>query len=72
MANGSTSAWAGPSIDSLNLETGEVTTVAQLGPDASQRHGLNVSPDGQWILYANWEGEASDLYLVENFHVDER
>jgi Tol biopolymer transport system component len=62
---------ASPSIESLDLETGAVKTLAPLGPDAFLgKAGLNVSPDGQWIVYANRDTEGSDLILVENFYLD--
>ena len=57
----------GPSIDSLDLETGEVTTLVWLGGDGRVMSEMSVSPDGQWIVYPNRDAEGSDLLLIENF-----
>ena len=32
------------------------------------RPGLDVSPDGKWLLYSQLDHAGSDLMLVENFH----
>ncbi len=34
---------------------------------ASEHMWLAVSPDEQWILYAQWPEAQSELMLVENF-----
>ncbi len=56
------------SIRSFHLETGKVTTVAELAPDPSVvAKGISVSPDGLWILYSQGPPDTGDLMLVESF-----
>jgi Tol biopolymer transport system component len=59
----------GPVIESLDLETLEVSPVAVLGKRARiGKYGrLSVSPDGDWILYPQEDGTGSDLMLVEDY-----
>jgi serine/threonine protein kinase len=54
------------SIRFLELATGKITTIAELG----RRHHLflTVSPDRRWVLYTQQDQLDSDLMLVENFH----
>jgi serine/threonine protein kinase len=49
-----------------SFETGKASLFADLG---SKRIGfcLNVSPDGRWLHYSEWEQRESDIMLVENF-----
>jgi len=35
---------------------------------AMRTWGFSVSPDGRWLLYAQFEPRGSDLLVVENFH----
>jgi hypothetical protein len=57
----------GPSIRLLDLATRQTTDVVSLGPGTSPSIGLNVSPDGRWILFTRQDRAGSDLMLVENF-----
>jgi serine/threonine protein kinase/Tol biopolymer transport system component len=53
-------------IQYLSFATGKVSRIAGIGtrePD----YGFSVSPDGRWLLYAQWESIRSDLMLVKNF-----
>ena len=56
----------GPSIEMLDLTTRETTKLHSLPEGTVTGNGLTVSPDGQWILYAQFDVSA-DLMLVENF-----
>jgi Tol biopolymer transport system component/predicted Ser/Thr protein kinase len=57
-----------PTIEMLDIATGRVTSIAKLEkePDVSVP-GLAVSPDEQWILYAQIDQSESHLMLLENF-----
>jgi len=53
-------------IQYLSFATGKISRIAGIGtrePD----YGFSVSPDGRWLLYAQWESLRSDLMLVKNF-----
>ena len=58
---------AGPSIRMLDLTTRQATELVPLGPGTTPSVGLDVSPDGRWILYTRQDRAGSDLMLVENF-----
>jgi Tol biopolymer transport system component len=54
------------SIELLNLETRKLTQILhQESPDF--HISMAVSPDEQWILYAEFSPGDSDIMLVENF-----
>jgi Tol biopolymer transport system component len=53
-------------IQYLSFVTGKVSRIADIGPREPD-YGFSVSPDGRWLLYAEWESLRSDLMLVENF-----
>jgi serine/threonine protein kinase len=55
----------GCSIRFLELATGKMKTIAELGKQLCQ--DLAVSPDHRWALYTQTEQVGSDLMLVENF-----
>jgi Tol biopolymer transport system component len=57
----------GPSIKMLDLTTRETTELHSLGSGMPPSGGLNVSPDGEWILFTRQDRGGSDLMLVENF-----
>jgi hypothetical protein len=40
----------------------------RLEEDPGQHPGLNVSPDGKWMIYARADYVNHDIKLVENFH----
>jgi len=57
------------------LKAGEQSLLAcndeadPLGNTSAMRTwGFSVSPDGRWLLYAQFEPRGSDLMVVENFH----
>jgi serine/threonine protein kinase len=52
-------------IDFLSFATGKVTRVLTL--DRHAGHGLDVSPDGRTLLFAQMDDFTEDLMLVENF-----
>ena len=53
-------------MEHLDPESGRVTELHRKdGPFA--RHGVWVSPDEEWILYAETPFSTSELMLVENF-----
>ena len=53
------------SIQFLRFSTGKVELVAAAASDL--HYGLNVSPDGRWLLYSQVDQATCDLMLVENF-----
>jgi hypothetical protein len=55
----------GYSIRFLELATGKIKTIAELGKQPCG--GLTVSPDRRWALYTQQDQAVSDLMLVENF-----
>lgn len=51
-------------VEYLDLQSGAIKVLTQLGvPDL----GLDHSPDGRYLIYAQRERNTSDLMLVENF-----
>jgi len=51
-----------------NFQTQQATQVAALdGVKVQNLVGLNVSPDGRWLLYSQVDRNSGDLMLVENF-----
>jgi hypothetical protein len=63
-------------IQFFDFESGEVTDVFRregpfdhgiVGAERSTGPSLAVSPDEEWILYAECPAEKSELMLVENF-----
>ena len=60
---------AGPRIERFDLRTGQLFTVAELGPETRiGKYGrISVSPDGRWILYPQDDSRGADLVMVENF-----
>ncbi len=57
----------GYSIRFLELATGNIKTIAELGKQPCG-DWFTVSPDSRWALYAQTDQAGSDLMLVENFH----
>ena len=56
------------SIRFLNLADGRVEIIARLPSNTVQAtQGLDVSPDGQSILYTQVDDISSDLMLIERF-----
>ena len=47
-----------------NFATRTTTTILPMG---HPEYGLDVSPDGRYLVYAQLDDPASDLMLVENF-----
>ena len=57
-----------PAIRFLSFATNKITMVVALEKDPGQHPGLNVSPDGQWMIYSRVDYRNHDIMLVENFH----
>lgn len=57
----------GPSIKMQDLTTGETTDLVGLETGTTPSFGVNVSPDGRWILYTRLDSSGADLMVVENF-----
>ena len=55
-----------PSIQFLSFVTGKAVTIARIG-ERDPDYGFTVSPDGRWLLYAQYESVRSELRLVQNF-----
>jgi Tol biopolymer transport system component/DNA-binding winged helix-turn-helix (wHTH) protein len=53
------------SIQFLDFATNHTKRVASFGKPSSS--GLTLSPDGQWILYTQFDQAGAELRLVENF-----
>jgi Tol biopolymer transport system component len=58
----------GPWVEAYDVDTGETTTVAELGRYTRLgRYGRHsVSPDGRWIVYTREDGGGSDIMMVES------
>jgi hypothetical protein len=54
-----------PVVQFFELATKKVVTIARLQHPAA--YGLDVSPDGRWLIYSEFEPWQGDLMLVENF-----
>jgi len=46
----------------------EQITHLEIGPRFDGPSGMDVSPDGQWLLYTRADSLQSDIMMVENFH----
>jgi Tol biopolymer transport system component len=55
----------GLSVRLWNSETGDITRVGEV--ETPGEFGLDVSPDGRWILYPQIAERKADLMLVEGF-----
>jgi Tol biopolymer transport system component len=57
-----------PTIEFFNFASGQTTQIATIEKGLRLvAPSLAVSPDGQWILYAQVDSVESDIMLVENF-----
>jgi hypothetical protein len=54
-----------PVVQFYEFASKKVVTIARLQRWAA--YGLDVSPDGRWLLYSEYEPFQGDLMLVENF-----
>jgi eukaryotic-like serine/threonine-protein kinase len=43
-------------------------TPLDVGPFANTDVGMDVSPDGRWVIYSRADSVESDIMMVENFH----
>ena len=48
-----------------NFGSGSTSTISSIG---HPEFGLDVSPDGRYLIYAQLDDAGSNLMLVENFH----
>jgi hypothetical protein len=59
---------AHPTIEFFSFATGRVRQVAAMEKEpVLENPGFTISPDGQWILYAQVDQSGGDITLVENF-----
>jgi Tol biopolymer transport system component/DNA-binding winged helix-turn-helix (wHTH) protein len=56
-----------PAIKFLNFTTGEVSELVALDKDPGSNPGLNISPDGRWLIYAKEDFCNHDIILLDNF-----
>lgn len=54
------------SVRFLDLATGSTREIAKI--DKPVDLGIDVSPDGSWLLFTKLDYSGTDLMLVENFH----
>ena len=54
-------------IKFFDLATREAKTVVPLAHDPTSNPGLNISPDGRWLIYSIDDYRNLDIMLVENF-----
>lgn len=55
------------SIDFLDFATHRTNRIAPLDHGPTSNPGLNLSPDGQWLIYSTDDYRSLDIMLVENF-----
>jgi Tol biopolymer transport system component len=55
------------SIDYLDLATGRRQTV-YVPPTDFKTTAIDISPDGRWLLFVQYDRRNHDVFLVENFH----
>jgi hypothetical protein len=53
------------SVNYFDFTTKEIREVFKV--DKNFDDGLSVSPDGQWLLYSQFDEEGSDIMLVDHF-----
>jgi hypothetical protein len=58
-----------PLLEFFSFATGKVTLLATLEKRISYFGfaGLDVSPDGRWLIWQQLDQEGSDIMLMENF-----
>lgn len=58
-----------PLFEFFSFATGKVTLLAMLGNRISYSGfaGLDVSPDGRWLIWQRLDQQGSDIMLMENF-----
>src|SRR5215469_16914152 len=63
------SATLSSSIQFLDLNTNQITSVANFGKrlNFGEAGGLTISPDGKWLLYTQTDEVGSELMLVDKF-----
>ncbi|MEP6705102.1 MAG: DPP IV N-terminal domain-containing protein, partial [Acidobacteriota bacterium] len=56
-----------PRIEFFSFETGKLEKIAELEKDIGSFPGLDLSPDGHWLIYSREDIRNHDISLVENF-----
>lgn len=55
-------------LEFFSFATSQITQIAVLDkPITKHSWGLSISPDGQWLLYTQFDQSGSDIMLLENF-----
>ncbi|MDA2925417.1 serine/threonine-protein kinase, partial [Acidobacteria bacterium AH-259-L09] len=57
----------GPAIEFFSFATARTSQLRVFPKEARFYKGFSVSPDGRWILYAQYDQRESDIMMVENF-----
>ncbi|MEO6334744.1 MAG: hypothetical protein ABIO91_07145, partial [Pyrinomonadaceae bacterium] len=56
-----------PRIEFFSFETEKLEKITELEKDIASFPGLDLSPDGRWLIYGREDIRNHDISLVENF-----
>lgn len=60
--------WDPHIIEFFNFANGRISEIGQIGIRmANGTPGISVSPDGNWIAYAQVDYDSTDIYMLDNF-----